>query len=218
MTSMRHLKMMLRQMLTTEEIPNIKEWEETLLKMALRIARDLTFTALPHRQGEDMDVRRYVKIKKIPGGSPSDSEYVDGAVITKNVAHKQMSRTQPYPRVMFVTFPLEFYRVEGQYIHLKPMIRQEKEYLGNLASRIAALPPHVVLVEKSVSRLALDVLAKHNIAVAIAVKPSAVQFVARMTQGDVLSSIDKLAAEPRLGYCARYRLQTFDHPLIPGKR
>src|ERR1700722_1862170 len=215
---MLHLKIVVRQMLTLEKIPEVKEWETTLLKLSLRIARELTFTALPHRQGEDMDVRRYVKIKKIPGGSPSDSEYVDGAVITKNVAHKQMSRTQPYPRVMFVTFPLEFYRVEGQYIHLKPMIRQEKEYLGNLASRIAALRPHVVLVEKSVSRLALEALAQHNIAVARTVKPSAIQTISRMTQGDVLSSIDKLAAEPRLGYCARYRLQTFDHPLIPGKR
>jgi 1-phosphatidylinositol-3-phosphate 5-kinase len=144
-----HLRVMLRQMLTTEQIPNIKEWEEALLKLALRVAKELTFTALPYHQGEDTDVRRYVKIKKIPGGAPSDSEYVDGAVITKNVAHKQMSRMQRNPRVMLVTFPLEFHRVEGQYVHFGQILRQEKEYLGNLASRIAALRPHVVLVEKS---------------------------------------------------------------------
>ncbi|KAJ7103100.1 hypothetical protein B0H15DRAFT_810942 [Mycena belliarum] len=218
LTSMLHLKIMLRQMLTKEEIPNIKAWEETLLKLALRIARELTFTALPHRQGEDMDVRRYVKIKKIPGGIPSDSEYVDGAVITKNVAHKEMSRLQRNPRVMLVTFPLEFYRVEGQYMHFGQIVRQEKEYLGNLATRIAALRPHVVLVEKSVSRLALDALAKHNIAVARTVKPSAIHTVARMTQSDVFSSMDKLALEPRLGHCSRFRIQTYDHPLIPGRR
>ncbi|KAJ7044915.1 hypothetical protein C8F04DRAFT_1066996 [Mycena alexandri] len=218
LTSMLHLKIMLRQMLTKENIPNIRAWEETLLKLALRIARELTFTALPHRQGEDMDVRRYVKIKKIPGGVPSDSEYVDGAVITKNVAHKQMSRLQRNPRVMLVTFPLEFYRVEGQYMHFGQIVRQEKEYLGNLATRIAALRPHVVLVEKSVSRLALDALAKYNIVVARTVKPSAIHAVARMTQSDVFSSMDKLALEPRLGHCARFRIQTYDHPLIPGRR
>lgn len=215
---MLHLKIMLRQMLTIEEIPNIREWEETLLRLALRIAREMTFTALPHRQGQDMDVRRYVKIKKIPGGMPKDSEYVTGAVITKNVAHKQMSRLQANPRVMLVTFPLEFSRVEGQYMHFGQIVRQEKEYLGNLASRIAALRPHVVLVETSVSRLALDALAKHNIAVARAVKPSAIQTIARMTQGDIFSSMDKLALEPRLGHCARYCIQTYDHPLIPGRR
>ncbi|TBU34447.1 hypothetical protein BD311DRAFT_746176 [Dichomitus squalens] len=216
--SMFHLRVMLRQMLMSEDIPNLREWEETLLKLALRVARELTFTAHPHRQGADMDVRRYVKIKKIPGGAPQDSEYVDGAVITKNVAHKQMTRTLRNPRIMLVTFPLEFHRVEGQYMHFGQIFRQEKEYLGNLASRIAALRPHVVLAEKSVSRLALDALAKRQIAVARAVKPSAVQFVARMTQGDVFSSMDKLALEPHLGHCARFRLQTFDHPLIPGRR
>lgn len=214
---MLHLKIMLRQMLTVENIPNIREWEETLLRLALRIAREMTFTAFPHRQGQDMDVRRYVKIKKVPGGSPRDSEYVTGVVITKNVAHKQMSRLQLNPRVMLVTFPLEFSRVEGQYMHFGQILRQEKEYLGNLASRIAALRPHVVLVENSVSRLALDALAGHNIAVARGVKPSAIQTIARMTQGDVFSSMDKLL-EPRLGHCARYCIQTYDHPLIPGRR
>jgi 1-phosphatidylinositol-3-phosphate 5-kinase len=213
-----HLRIMLRQMLTKEEIPNITEWETTLLKLALQIARDLTFTAHPQRQGADMDVRRYVKIKKIPGGAPKDSEFVDGAVITKNVAHKAMSRSQRNPRVMLVTFPLEFHRVEGQYMHFGQVVRQEKEYLNNLAARIAALRPHIVLVEKSVSRIALDALAKHKIGVARSVKESAIQFVARMTQGDVFSSIDRLALEPRLGHCAKFQIQTFDHQLIPGRR
>ncbi|KAH9065873.1 hypothetical protein EDB87DRAFT_1776509 [Lactarius vividus] len=218
LVSMSHLQLMLRQMLTKENIPNVMEWEETLLKLALRIARELTFTAHPHRQGPDMDVRRYVKIKKIPGGAPKDSEYVDGAVITKNVAHKSMTRSQRNPRVMLVTFPLEFSRVEGQYMQFGQIVRQEKEYMGNLVSRIAAYRPHVVLAENSVSRLALDALAKQGIAVARTVKASAVQFVARMTQADVFSSMDKLALEPRLGHCARFRIQTFDHPLIPGHR
>ncbi|KAH9178847.1 hypothetical protein EDB89DRAFT_1901620 [Lactarius sanguifluus] len=175
------------QMLTKENIPNVMEWEETLLKLALRIARELTFTAHPHRQGPDMDVRRYVKIKKIPGGAPKDSEYVDGAVITKNVAHKSMTRSQRNPRVMLVTFPLEFSRVEGQYMQFGQIVRQEKEYMGNLPS-------------PGLSRRLLYNLSR------------------AMTQADVFSSMDKLALEPRLGHCARFRIQTFDHPLIPGHR
>ena len=214
---MSHLRIMLKQMLTTEAIPNADEWEETLLKLALRIAKEMTFTSFPQRQGEDMDVRRYVKIKKIPGGAPKDSEYVDGAVITKNVAHKQMSRLHRNPRIMLVTFPLEFHRVEGQYMQFSQIVRQEKEYLGNLATRIAATRPHVILVEKSVSRVALDALATHHIAVARSVKPSAIQLVSRITQGDIISSMDKLL-EPRFGHCQRFRIQTFDHPLIPGRR
>ncbi|GJJ05894.1 hypothetical protein Clacol_000081 [Clathrus columnatus] len=212
--SMFHLRIVLRQMLTREGVPNVKEWEETLLRLSLQIARDLTFFTT----SSSMDVRQHVKIKKIPGGSPRDSEYVDGAVITQNVAHKHMARTIRNPRVMLVTFPFEFHRVEGQYMHLDPLVNQEKQYLTNLVGRVAALRPHLLLVERSVSRIALEALLEQNIAVARSVKPSAIQLVARMTQADVLSSMDKLAVEPRLGHCTRFQLQTFDHPLIPGRR
>lgn len=209
---------MLRQMLTLEGISNVKEWEAVLSRLALRIARDLTFTNMPHHQGADMDIRRYVKIKKIPGGMPHHSEYVDGVVITKNVAHKQMSRSISNPRIALIGFPLEFYRFETQYVNFGQVLMQEKEYLRNLASRITALSPHVVLVEKTVSSLILDILSRHNVVVARTVKSSAIATVSRMTQANLVSSMDKLALGPQLGHCSKFRLQTFDHALIPGRR
>src|ERR1700743_3926953 len=161
---------MLRQMLTTAAqahpvaIPNLAEWEETLFNLALQVSRDLTFLSSQPREGIDMDVRRYVKIKKIPGGKPEDSEYVHGAVITKNVAHKKMIRFKKNARVMHITFPLDFQRVEGKYIPFGQILTQEQQYIDNLTGRIAHFRPHLVLVEKSVSRLALDSLVKHGIA------------------------------------------------------
>ena len=214
--SMLHLRLMLRQMLSKEQLPEMKEWEETLLRLALQMAQNLVLTT--GRREVDMDVRRYVKIKKIPGGSPRDSEYIDGAVITKNLALKQMPRQLHNPRVLFVTFPFDYNRVEGQLIGFDAMVAQEKEYLGNLVSRVAALRPHLLLVEKTVTRLALDYLAKVGIAVARNVKPGAIQHVARMTQADVISSMDRLVVDPKLGHCSKFRVQTFEHSLIPGKR
>lgn len=194
----------------------MKEWEETLLRLALQMAQNLVL--ITGRREVDMDVRRYVKIKKIPGGSPRDSEYIDGAVVTKNVALKQMPRQLHNPRVLSVTFPFDYNRVEGQLIGFDAMVAQEKEYLGNLVSRVAALRPHLLLVEKTVTRLALDYLNKVGIAVARNVKPSAIQHVARMTQADIISSMDRLVVDPKLGHCSKFRVQTFEHPLIPGKR
>ncbi|KZT04073.1 uncharacterized protein LAESUDRAFT_738031 [Laetiporus sulphureus 93-53] len=207
--TMFHLRIMLRQMLLAEDIPNIDDREEMLLKLSMRIACESTFTAHPQRQGADMD---------IPRGVSKDSEYVDGTVITKNITSKQIMQMQRNPHVMPVTFSMEFHRVEGQYMHFGQILQQEKDYLNNLATRISALRPHVVLAEKSVSGLALDALAKHKIAVVRIVKPSAIAFVARMTQGDVFSSMDKLALELHLGHCTGFRIQMFNHPLIPGHR
>jgi 1-phosphatidylinositol-3-phosphate 5-kinase len=214
--SMFHLRIMLRQLLSKADVPRVKEWEETLLKLSLRVASHLALN--PRAPGASMDVRKYVKIKKIPGGSPRDSECVDGAVITKNVAHKNMTRDIRNPRIMLVTFPFDYHRVEGQFMSFDPLLAQEKDYLFNLVSRVAALRPHIVLVERSVSRLALEYLLQANIAVARTVKNSALQFVSRATQAQVLTSMDRLVTEPQMGHCSRFRLQTFEHPLIPGRR
>jgi 1-phosphatidylinositol-3-phosphate 5-kinase len=42
------------------------------------------------RLGDHLDVREYVKVKRIPGGNVIGSHYVDGVVFTKNVAHKKV--------------------------------------------------------------------------------------------------------------------------------
>lgn len=166
----------------------------------------------------DMDVRHFVKIKKIPGGRPRDSEYVDGAVISSNLAHKKMKRHLHSPRIMILAFSLEWQRRENEYLTLDSILSQEREYLRNLVARITALRPHLVLVERTVSRLALDYLMEANIAVARAVPPRSTKFVARMTGAEVVPDIPALHRGPRLGECSRFRVQTYEHHLIPGRR
>lgn len=213
--ALRHMRKMLQQAIAREGLAHPKTWEKVLFQLLLRVGTDI----LPDlRAGDSIDVREYVRVKKVPGGHPRDSEYVDGVVFTKNLLHKQMERHLPNPRVMLVSFPLEYQRVENQLMSLEPVLKQEKEYLHNLVQRIAAQRPHVVLAERNVSRLALEFLMDHNIAVARNVKREAIEAVARATQADIISSMDKLALEPKLGRCGTFRVQTFAHSLIPGGR
>ncbi|KZO89685.1 hypothetical protein CALVIDRAFT_603485 [Calocera viscosa TUFC12733] len=213
--SMQHLRTLLRQELKHAGIQDVGEWETTLVNLGLKLS--ITSFGNP-RAGDSIDARDWVKIKRIPGGTPRDSECIDGVMITKNVAHKNMARSMKAPRVMLVTFPFEYQRVEGQFTPLEPLLAQEREYLANMVSRVAALRPHIVLVERSVSRIALELLLARNIAVGRTVKPSAISAVARATQADIISSIDRLALEPHLGHAGRFRVQTFEHELIPGRR
>lgn len=213
--TMLHVRKMLRQSLSRAGIPTPKAWENVLVKLLVQVAQD---PAPDLHAGDNMDIRQYVRVKKIPGGHPRDSEYVNGVVFTKNVLHKQMARHLSNPRVMLFSFPLEYQRVENQLMSLEPLLTQEKEYLRNLVQRIAAQRPHVVLVQRNVSRLALEYLMENGIAVARNVKVEAINAVARATQADTISSMGELASEPRLGRCGTFRVQTFVHSLIPGKR
>ncbi|KAK4057967.1 Mitochondrial distribution and morphology protein 12 [Microbotryomycetes sp. JL221] len=213
--AIKHLRKMLRQSLEHAHVPNPKLWTRVLTPLLLHVADDLV-PDLGVRG--NIDVREYIRIKKMPGGRPRDSEYIEGVVFTKNLMHKHMKRHLINPRIMLLTFPLEWQRVENNLTSLDTLLKQEREYLHNLLQRIVAQRPHIILVERNVSRLALEFLLDNGIAVARNVKREAIESVARATQADIISSIDKLALEPRLGRCGVFRVQTFQHPAIPGGR
>lgn len=214
-----HLRTLLRQAFQRHGImTNLVGWETTLMKILRTVASDPKVDA--RTRSDAIDVRQYVRVKKVPGGKASDSEYVAGVVFTKNIVDRTMPREILRPRIMLLAFPLEFARTEQQrLVSLDPVIRQEREYLRGVISRIVALRPHVVLVERNVSRLAVEYLGEAGIAVARNVKRSVMLAVARATEADLIVSIDQLAVDStRLGTCERFGVATFVHGMIPGRR
>ncbi|KAK5948704.1 Mitochondrial distribution and morphology protein 12 [Knufia fluminis] len=211
--SIQHVHKMLRQLLKDAEVPKVSSWENALIPILLRATDDVD----PDVQGgDDIDIRSYVKLKKIPGGKPMDTSYTSGLIFTKNVALKSMQRSIPRPRILIITFPLEYARTESHFMSLDPVIRQEREYLENLVSRIAALRPDVLLAQKNISGLALELLDKVNISVVYNVKPSVLEAVSRCTHTTIYHSIDKLTSPAgELGTCGMFEVKTY---LAEGRR
>ncbi|KAF2402745.1 hypothetical protein EJ06DRAFT_489299 [Trichodelitschia bisporula] len=207
--SLLHVRRMLKQMLQDAQIPNSRRWEKALRPILLQCTDDVNPDI---QRNDDIDVRHYIKLKKIPGGKPGDTSYVSGVVFTKNLALKSMPRSIPQPRIAIVAFPIEYTRHEQHFMSLEPVIAQEREYLWNLVKRIAALNPQVLLVEKNVAGLALDFLEQAGIAVICNVKPSVLNAVARCTQTRLITSPDKLAIDPsQLGRCGSFDVKTYVH-------
>lgn len=130
--SLRHVGRLLNQLLLDAKIPNASAWEKALIPILLRATDDVNPDV---QRGDDIDIRHYVKLKKVPGGRPGDTSYVSGLVFTKNLALKSMSRSISHPSVLILTFPLEYARYQQHFMSLEPVIRQEKEFLQNLVSR-----------------------------------------------------------------------------------
>lgn len=172
----------------------------------IQVARN---TDIDVKGGDDPDIREYVKVKRIPGGVPSDSEYISGIVISKGVAHKSMVRRVLHPRILLVDFPLEYERVENQFVSLDRVLAQEREHLGNLIARISSTGPDVVIVTRSVSRLAAEFLQEAGLIVASNVRPEVVTAIARFTRADIVHSIDRLALNPRLGTCEAFDVRLY---------
>ncbi|AEO70229.1 uncharacterized protein THITE_2121365 [Thermothielavioides terrestris NRRL 8126] len=214
--SLQHVKKLFRQLLQDANIPNSAGWERSLIPILDRCADDIDPDV---RNGDDMDIRHWVKLKKIPGGKPGDTAYIHGVVFTKNLALKSMPRKIRNPRIVIITFPLEYQRhPEQHFMSLQPVIEQEKEYLRMVVNRILNLEPHVLLVQKSVAGLALQYLSEANVAVAYNVKPSVIEAVARIVDMPVISSMDMLSLGARVGMCESFEVKTFVNSEIRGKK
>jgi 1-phosphatidylinositol-3-phosphate 5-kinase len=205
--SFEHVKKLLGQLLRDAKIPSLATWQRALMPILMKCTDDVE----PDVQaGDDMDIRHYIKLKKVPGGRPGDTSYVSGVVFSKNVALKSMARSISHPRIVIVTFAIEYARHEAHFMSLEPVIAQEREYLANLVGRIAALRPHVLLVQKHVSGLAVKMLEKAGITVAYNIKESVLAAVARVTQTVMIKSIDKLGIDPsHLGHCDSFEVKTY---------
>ena len=98
-----HLHQMVHQLVDRSLIIKAsakKQWAEVVVALA-SCACESVMPQVP--LGDMMDIRPYVNVKAIPGGSVSESAYVAGVVARKQVAHKKMLRQIEEPRLMLLS-------------------------------------------------------------------------------------------------------------------
>ena len=61
-----------------------------------------------------LDVKRYAKVEKIPGGSMDQCEVLKGVMLNKDLVHPTMRRHIKNPRVLLLDSPLEYKKGEIQ--------------------------------------------------------------------------------------------------------
>nr|XP_034189980.1 1-phosphatidylinositol 3-phosphate 5-kinase [Osmia lignaria] len=201
-----HEDSLIKQLLNKEGLS--QSWSEVILPIAHQII-DYVRPDLNHNV-DDLDIRQYVQIKKCPGGGRDDCEIVSGVVCTKNVAHRGMNAMIAHPKILLLQCGLMYQRVEGKLLSLEPVMLQENEYLGHTVARITALGPDVVLVHRSVSRLAQDRLRECGVTLVLNVKLSVLERVARCTGANIVNTIDAhISARYMLGTCKKFYLRNF---------
>ncbi|ORY57196.1 uncharacterized protein BCR38DRAFT_354922 [Pseudomassariella vexata] len=216
--SLLHVRKLLRQLLADSDVPNAPAWEKALVPVLLKCTTSVDPDV---ERGDDIDIRHYVKLKKITGGRPGDTSYVSGVIFTKKLALKSMARRLTNPRVVIVSFPVEYRRHQQHFMSLQPVIDEEKEFLKVIVNRLVALRPQLLLAEKSVSGLALQYLSEAGVAVAYNVKPSVLSAVSRCLDTQIISSIDMLSLPTerfRIGKSVGFEVKTYVNEELPGRK
>ncbi|GJN16180.1 hypothetical protein PR202_gb03140 [Eleusine coracana subsp. coracana] len=202
-----HFQALVAQLLKAEGInlgndEGSKNWLDIVSSLAWQAA---CYVRPDTKKGGSMDPTDYVKVKCIASGDPSDSTFVRGVVCSKNVKHKRMVSEHKNAKLLILGGALEYHRVTNKLASIGTILEQEKEHLRKIVGKIEARRPNVLLVEKSASSYAQELLAK-DISLVLNVKRPLLDRISRCTGAQIASSVDSIASV-RLGQCEMFKVQ-----------
>lgn len=184
--------------------------KEELLMCRLAVDATLRVVQLNAVTGQkEIDIKRYAKVEKIPGGSIDDSEVLDGVMFNKDHLHPKMRRRIDNPRVLLMDTALEYKKAEttisievSKDTDWEQLLKQEEDYIRDICKKIILLKPDVVITEKGASDLAAHFLAKANITAIRRLRKTDNNRIARATGATIVSRIEE-ATEDDIGKGAK---------------
>lgn len=200
-----HVKNLITQCLEDCDIKNPKEKERWLKVLHLTL---LNINQI--KIGDTLDIKQYVKIKKIFGGAISETCIIDGLFITKNIDSKKMKSKIENPKIALLMFPIEYLKQKEKFISLRIVNSQQAVYINNLVSRLISLEPDLIVVGDTVCGLAEQLLEDANITVISNVKPQVLERISRYTRGDIFQSVNDLFFKKgTLGTCELFEVKRY---------
>jgi len=133
-------------------------WGDLIERLAIQAVRTVKRES---RGIIDIDLKRYAKVEKIPGGDISECRVLNGTMLNKDVTHGQMRRRIENPRVILMDGSLEYKKGESQTSmelskeeDWNTVLQMEETEVRLQCEALLKWNPDVVVVEKGVSDLA----------------------------------------------------------------
>ena len=175
----------------------ISRWSPLMCDLALRAVRTVSWDAGGGRK--EVDIKRYARVEKVPGGQIEDSRVLDGVMLNKDITHPKMRRRIANPRVVLLDCPLEYKKGESQTnIEIskeedwKTILDIEERQVKAMCEAILAVKPDLVITEKGVSDLAQHFLVKAGVTALRRVRKTDNNRVARATGATIVNRVDDL--------------------------
>ncbi|KAF2792693.1 T-complex protein 1 subunit gamma [Melanomma pulvis-pyrius CBS 109.77] len=172
----------------------VSRWSELMCNLALKAVRTVSLDIGSGKK--EVDIKRYARIEKVPGGEIEDSEVLDGVMLNKDITHPKMRRKIENPRVLLLDCSLEYKKGESQTnIEISKeedwnrILQIEEEQVKAMCDAIIALKPDLVITEKGVSDLAQHFLVKHDITAIRRVRKTDNNRVGRATGATIVNSV-----------------------------
>jgi len=137
-------------------------WSPLMCKLALQAVRTVASEENGHIS---VDIKRYARVEKVPGGEIEQSRVLNGVMLNKDITHPSMRRRIENPRIVLLDCPLEYKKGESQtnmeFSNETDWERAqniEEEQVKAMVDKILEFKPDLVVTEKGVSGAFLLVL------------------------------------------------------------
>jgi len=189
----------------------LNQWSNLACTMALKAVRTCMIENNGHRE---IDIKRYAKVEKVPGGTLEDSRVLDGIMLNKDVVHPRMNRRIENPRILLLDCNLEFKKGESQTnielsgeMDFNKILQLEEEYIKKMCNDIIAFKPDLVITEKGVSDLAQHYLVKAGISVLRRLKKTDNNRIARAVGATIVNRPEEIKEEDIGLGCGLFEVQ-----------
>ncbi|TKY87536.1 hypothetical protein EX895_003550 [Sporisorium graminicola] len=185
----------------------VSRWSDQMCKLALKAVRTVAMVdssasssaAVGSDPSKTVDIKRYARVEKVPGGTIEDCRVLDGVMLNKDVTHPKMRRRIENPRIMLLDCPLEYKKGESQTnIEItreedwNKILEIEEQQIQSMCEKIIEFKPDLVFTEKGVSDLAQHYLLKANITCIRRVRKTDNNRIARATGATIVNRVDDL--------------------------
>jgi len=177
----------------------IAKWSDLACNIAMQAVKTVT---MEDGGRKEIDIKRYAKVEKIPGGSIEDSRVLRGVMFNKDVTHPKMKRKIVKPRILLLDCNLEYKKGESQTNieimkeeDFSKVLEQEEAYIKKTCDDIIAFKPDLVITEKGVSDLAQHFFNKAGITAIRRLRKSDNLRVARASGATIVNRTDEISEE-----------------------
>ena len=133
----------------------VQRWSDLMCHLALQAVRTV---AQDENGMKTVDIKRYARVEKVPGGEIEKSCVLNGVMLNKDITHPNMRRRIKNPRIILLDCPLEYkkgesqtnmeFSKEGDWARAQDI---EEEQVKAQCNRLMELKPDLIITEKGIS-------------------------------------------------------------------
>ncbi len=176
--------------------------EQTKLLLSRMVIKAVRQVMDKEASGKVVVDHDFIKVEKKAGGSVANTEFINGVLVDKEVAHPGMPKSIANAKIALLDLAFEIEKTETDARieitspeQMQSFLQQEESILKDMAEKVKKSGANVIFTQKGIDDVAQHFLSKMGIMAIRRVKKSDMEKLARATKAKLVTSLDDLSSQ-----------------------